>query len=240
MLLTVSIQAMVGAVSRTSDTLVQLHPAACLFDLDGLLLDTEPLHGQAWRQAARHHGGDLGAAQLLQLRGRRRADCASQVSTWLLSSTGVEVAPQALLAVQQPIARSLLPGAKPIDGARQLLECCRDHSVPAAMVTSSSMDAASIKIGHHPWIDQLLPLRVHGDDPELSAGKPAPDPCLLAARRLGVEPARCWAFEDSLAGARSAAAAGCKVVVLLDGDLPPPGLPEGCRIVHSLTEVLVK
>lgn len=97
------------------------------------------------------HGGDLRAAQLLQLRGRRRAaDCASQASAWLLSSTGVEVSPQALLAVQQPIARSLLPGAKPIDGARQLLEYCRDHSVPAAMVTSSSVDAASIKIGPPP------------------------------------------------------------------------------------------
>jgi beta-phosphoglucomutase-like phosphatase (HAD superfamily) len=59
-----------------------------------------------------------------------------------------------------------------------------------------------------------------GDDPELGAGKPAPDPFLLAARRLGVEAQACWAFEDSPAGARSAAAAGCRVHVLIPNDVP--------------------
>ncbi|MGB5239460.1 MAG: HAD hydrolase-like protein, partial [Prochlorococcaceae cyanobacterium] len=54
------------------------HPAACLFDLDGLLLDTEPLHGRAWRQAAREFGLELSDQQLLALRGRRRLDNASR------------------------------------------------------------------------------------------------------------------------------------------------------------------
>jgi pseudouridine-5'-monophosphatase len=63
---------------------------------------------------------------------------------------------------------------------------------------------------------------VLGDDPELAAGKPAPDPFLLAAHRLGVRPHDCWAFEDSPAGARSAAAAGCRVHVLA-----PAGMTTG-------------
>jgi beta-phosphoglucomutase-like phosphatase (HAD superfamily) len=58
-----------------------------------------------------------------------------------------------------------------------------------------------------------------GDDPELGAGKPAPDPFLLAARRLGVAAQHCWAFEDSPAGARSAADAGCRVHVVLPPEL---------------------
>ena len=58
-------------------------PDACLFDLDGLLLDTEPCHGEAWRQAALHFGLNLSDARLLQLRGRRRADCVAQVRRWL-------------------------------------------------------------------------------------------------------------------------------------------------------------
>jgi len=58
-------------------------PAACLFDLDGLLLDTEPLHSQAWLEATAGFGLTLAADQLLALRGRRRLDCAEQVRSWI-------------------------------------------------------------------------------------------------------------------------------------------------------------
>jgi beta-phosphoglucomutase-like phosphatase (HAD superfamily) len=60
---------------------------------------------------------------------------------------------------------------------------------------------------------------VHGDDPELQRGKPAPDVFLLAAQRLGVAAADCWALEDSPSGAQAALAAGCCVHVV-----PPAGL----------------
>jgi beta-phosphoglucomutase-like phosphatase (HAD superfamily) len=62
---------------------------------------------------------------------------------------------------------------------------------------------------------------VHGDDPQLERGKPAPDVFLLAAGRLGVAAADCWAFEDSPAGVAAAQAAGCRVHVL-----PPPHLDD--------------
>jgi len=54
-------------------------PAACLFDLDGLLLDTEPLHAQAWQEAAARFGIGLSQEDLLRLRGRRRLDCVALV-----------------------------------------------------------------------------------------------------------------------------------------------------------------
>ena len=72
-------------------------PAACLFDLDGLLLDTEPLHGRGWAEAAARFGATLSQNQLLELRGRRRLDCAEQVDSWLPQSIGTD----ALLAVQR-------------------------------------------------------------------------------------------------------------------------------------------
>lgn len=216
-------------------------PAACLFDLDGLLLDTEPLHGQAWRQAADQFGLTLSAEQLLALRGRRRLDCAEQVRVWM-EAAGVEVpSSEALLAVRQPIAEALLPSARPMPGAAALIEACSNRLIPMALVTSSSRDAVAIKVEPHPWIAAIA-WRVHGDDPELVAGKPAPDPYLLAARRLGVEPRGCWAFEDSHAGARSAAAAGCVVHVLrasdggIDADLAL-AWPPGSRLVQSLADI---
>ena len=63
-------------------------PIACLFDLDGLLLDTEPLHARAWQEAAEHFGCRLSPEQLLGLRGRRRPDCAAQVIHWMAAEIG--------------------------------------------------------------------------------------------------------------------------------------------------------
>ena len=92
-------------------------PAACLFDLDGLLLDTEPLHARAWRDAAESFGTSLAPSQLLQLRGRRRHDCADQVLAWIRSDGHRCDGREALLAVRQPIAERLLAQAPAMAGA---------------------------------------------------------------------------------------------------------------------------
>lgn len=194
-----------------------LRPAACLFDLDGLLLDTEPLHSRAWHQAAEQFGLSLRGDQLLTLRGRRRLDCAQQVCHWLAEEGLAVPAVDTLLAVRQPIAEALLPFAPPMPGAPALIESCARRRIPMALVTSSSRSAVALKEAPHPWLTAIS-LRIHGDDPELAAGKPEPDPYLLAARKLAVDPGHCWAFEDSPAGALAAGAAGCRVHVLLPAD----------------------
>ncbi|MEX1316445.1 MAG: HAD family phosphatase [Synechococcaceae cyanobacterium] len=211
-------------------------PAACLFDLDGLLLDTEPLHARAWRQAARHFGRELSDAELLLLRGRRRLDCAAQVRHWIREGQSQAPSVEELLAVRQPIAEALLVRAPAIDGAPELLQRCAALGIPMALVTSSALPSVALKSAPHPWLEAIA-VRIHGDDPELKAGKPAPDPFLLAARRLEVAPERCWAFEDSLAGASAAAAAGCRVVVLLPEGEDGRHFPGGCHCLHSLRAV---
>jgi HAD superfamily hydrolase (TIGR01509 family) len=211
-------------------------PAACLFDLDGLLLDTEPLHARAWRRAAHHFGRELNDRELLELRGRRRLDCAAQVQHWIRERCGEAPSVQELLAVRQPIAEALLVQAPAIDGAPELLERCRSLAIPMALVTSSARPSVALKSAPHPWLETIS-VRIHGDDPELRAGKPAPDPFLLAAERLGVAADRCWAFEDSQAGAMAAAAAGCRVVVLLSDGQEARGFPPGSHCLHSLRNV---
>ena len=193
-------------------------PAACLFDLDGLLLDTEPLHCLAWRRAAEQFRLELSDAELMQLRGRRRLENALQVLSWIAQRVGAPPTVEELLAVQQPISRRLMPQATAMEGAPELLRQCRQRQVAMALVTSSSRESLALKTAGHPWLE-MIEVRIDGDDPALMAGKPAPDPFLLAAERLGVSPRDCWAFEDSPAGAIAAATAGCRVHVLL-----PPGL----------------
>lgn len=193
-------------------------PAACLFDLDGLLLDTEPLHSLAWQRAAEAYGLELQPQQLLQLRGRRRQDCGEQVRQWI-AAAGLPPPPVAeLLGRRQPIAEQLLVRAQPMPGACELVHSCQQRGIAMAMVTSSCRSAVALKEAPHPWLAAIR-LRIHGDDPDLAAGKPEPDPYLLAAQRLGVPPQACWAFEDSPSGARSAAMAGCRVHVLLPAGL---------------------
>ena len=216
-------------------------PAACLFDLDGLLLDTEPLHAEAWQQAASHFGRPLAAHELMALRGRRRLDCADQVRTWIEGAGLPTPSCEALLAVRQPIAEALLLRAAPMPGAPELVARCQALGLPMAMATSSSRSAVALKASPHPWLAAIA-VRVHGDDPELLQGKPAPDVFLLAAQRLGVPAQRCWAFEDSPAGVQAALAAGCTVQVLPPPDLGPaerakayPGIQQ---FLGSLLEVL--
>lgn len=213
-------------------------PAACLFDLDGLLLDTEPLQARAWREAAASFGCALRADQLLNLRGRRRLDCAQQVCIWIAVATGTELSCEALLAVRQPIAEALLPTALPMPGAAELVQTCRHRCIPMALATSSAREAVERKAAPHPWL-QSITVRVYGDDPALVAGKPAPDPFLLAAERLGAAPAECWAFEDSLAGIQAAVTAGCQVFALVPeagAEFTMP-LPAGVTVLRSLKDV---
>ena len=197
-------------------------PKACLFDLDGLLLDTEPLQAEAWKAAAACFNGSLSPQQLQQLKGRRRDDNANLVCSFLQQSVSAEQ----LLNAREPIARRLVAEAPAIPGAEQLIRFCSSKQLPMVLVTSSKEASLLYKISGHQWLD-LIQTRVLGDDSELRAGKPAPDPYVLATQRLGLSPGECWVFEDSEAGCQSALEAGCWVWQLVDA------LSETDAIQHS-------
>ena len=174
------------------------------------MIDTEPLHARAWQQAALHFGTDLESNQLIQLQGRRRLENARLVCSWI----DQPITADQLLAVRQPIAEQLLPEAKAMDGAESLVRTAERLGIATALVTSSDRASVRHKTSNHPWVNRLQ-LMVCGDDPDLKAGKPAPDPFRLGADRLKVKAEECWAFEDSRAGCESALAAGCLVWRLL-------------------------
>lgn len=206
-------------------------PAGCLFDLDGLLLDTEPLHGQAWAEAVGQFGGSASAELLLGLRGRNKFDNASG----LIEALQLTVSVEQLLAVQQPLARDKVRQARAMPGAERLVQHLQAAGVPLAIATSSGRESVEIKLAPHPWL-QRIAVRVHGDDPQIQQGKPAPDLFIEAARRLDVEPAQCWAFEDSQAGAKAALAAGCRVFVVPAEGLSRSDYPSAVDWLSSLSE----
>ena len=186
-------------------------PKAFLFDLDGVLIDSEPLHGKAWKETASHFDLNLTYSQIKLLRGRRRIDCANELIK-LISKT---VKTEEVLRIHKPISKRFMLTAQAMPGSESLVKKCHQNNIPMALVTSSSSESLKIKTANHKWID-LISIEVLGDDQLLGKGKPAPDPYLLAAKKLNITPQECWAVEDSIAGVSSALKAGCFVLFLKD------------------------
>jgi pseudouridine-5'-monophosphatase len=186
-------------------------PKAILFDLDGVLIDSEPLHGQAWKETAALFDLNLTKSQLKLLRGKRRIDCANE----LIKLIPKAVKEKELLTLHKPISRKLILSAKAMQGGESLVKRCHKNNIPMALVTSSSSESFQIKTAPHQWMN-LFSVMVLGDDKLLAKGKPAPDPYLLAAQKLNVAPRECWAVEDSISGVSSALEAGCFVFFLKD------------------------
>ena len=184
-------------------------PKAFLFDLDGVLINSEPLHGQAWKETASFFDLNLTQSQLKLLRGRRRIDCANE----LVKMISMDVRTEELLALHKPISRKLILTAQAMPGGESLVKRCHKENIPMALVTSSSHESVEIKTAPHKWMN-LFSIRVLGDDKLLKKGKPAPDPYLLAAKKLNIAPKECWAVEDSISGVSSALEAGCFVFFL--------------------------
>ena len=184
-------------------------PKAFLFDLDGVLIDSEPLHGQAWKETAAQFDLNLTDNQVKLLRGRRRIDCANE----LVKLISKRVKTEDVLRLHKPISRRLILTAPAMSGSESLLKRCQKNNIPIALVTSSSSESLKIKTANHKWMN-LFSTKVLGDDKLLANGKPAPDPYLLAAKKLNIPPQECWAVEDSIAGVTSALKAGCFVLFL--------------------------
>ena len=184
-------------------------PKAFLFDLDGVLIDSEPLHGQAWKETAKLFDLELTNQQIKLLKGRRRIDCANELVKLISKKVNVED----VLRTHKPISRKLIMTAQAMPGSESLVKRCYQNNIPMVLVTSSSSESLKIKTSPHKWIN-LFSKKVLGDDKLLKRGKPAPDPYLLAAEKLNINPEECWAVEDSIAGVSSALKAGCYVFLL--------------------------
>ena len=179
-------------------------PEAILFDLDGVLLDTEPLLADAWSETAKECNHYLSKDELLELKGRRRRDCAKKVFKWINKENSIDE----LLLIQKSKVDKLIPKAKPFKGAIDLIKFCINIKLPIALVTSSSSESFKIKRALNPWLN-LFEIKILGDDKYISAGKPSPDPYLKALKILDVDPIKTWVIEDSYAGSVSGLKAEC-------------------------------
>ncbi|MEX5632448.1 HAD family hydrolase [Parafrankia sp. FMc2] len=194
-------------------------PAAVLFDMDGLLVDTEPLWTIAEHEAAARLGREFTPAMKEAMIGHG-IDTAVPIMVAMLGCPASEEPAVADFLVRRSAELFREPGAiVPQPGAAELLAVVAAAGVPTALVSSSYralVDPVVALLGARHFT-----VTVAGD--EVARRKPYPDPYLAAARLLGVDPAACVVLEDSLTGAAAGMAAGCVTVLVPSMPLPAGG-----------------
>ena len=185
--------------------------AAIVFDMDGVLVDTEPLKFRAHRKAVEARGGELGPDRYRRGMGHPHDD----VIRFFLSGAGLPSGPEAVQAYEERFRAAyrelLVRELAPTDGAEELLDACMRQDRQLALVTSSDPSMVEIVLERLEAAPRFAAVVTAAD---VDAGKPAPDPYRRARTALGPAGDRAVAVEDTEAGVASATAAGLPVVAV--------------------------
>jgi HAD superfamily hydrolase (TIGR01509 family) len=181
---------------------------AVLFDMDGVLTLNSHFHGQAWQRFARENLALDLAASDPRLHGGRNAEILAALTSRVPDAEVVRACGTTKERYYRDLARGNL---RPVPGLLAYLDWLAGRAVPCALVTSADAVNVAFVLSELGLPDRFL-IKIGAED--VRCGKPDPEPYLLAATRLGVDPKYCLVHEDAPSGVRSAVAAGCAVVAL--------------------------
>jgi HAD superfamily hydrolase (TIGR01509 family) len=208
-------------------------PRAVIFDMDGLLVDTETVVFRAMNRASAPLGRDMPMPVFQRMVGLTHAHSDAIV----LEHYGADFDLAAWNAEVSAHFRAKLTtvGIPLKAGAPELLDHLDELDLPRAIATSSNLASVRASLGPHGLVDRFHALITRDVQTQ---GKPHPEPFLKAAAALGVDPADCLALEDSHNGVRAAAAAGMMTVMVPDMLHPTDEMHSLCvRIAIDLHEV---
>lgn len=196
-----------------------------IFDMDGLLFDTERIFRDSWTEMAERYGQvprpDFPAA----VAGTSGAGMREVIRRYY-----PDVDPFAFQAgCISRTAEVLREGIPERPGVREILAFFRARGVRMAVASSSGREMILSDL-RRAGIEELFDAVVSGED--VSRGKPEPDIFLLAARRLDLAPEDCYVFEDGINGVRAGIAAGCAAVMIPDLFEPAEDVRAGCAGIY--------
>ena len=208
---------------------------AVLFDMDGLMVDTESLATEAFIHSAKKQGYDMIKEETLLVLGFTTK---SIYEFWENYFKNSDVSGKQLVDDHYKYIENILftTGPRKMPYIEELLKYLKERNYKVAVASSSNMNHIinnMEKTGLKKYIDEFA------SGAEVENGKPAPDVFLLAAKRLGVKPEECLVLEDSKAGVIAGSSAGAKVIMVPDMFKPDEVCKEKAyRIVNNLGEVI--
>ncbi len=206
---------------------------AVIFDMDGVLLDTERFYTEVTEEIVGRYGKTFDWSIKANMVGRPAIESAR----YLVRSLELPIRPEDYLSEREEKLAELLGNSESMPGARALTYALRDRAIPIAVATSSSRAFFERKIVRHTEWFSIFNAIVVGDDPRVGKGKPAPDIFLVAADAVDAAPGNCVVIEDSPAGIKAGAAAGMRTVAVPYPGMDPDKLSTADRLVTSLTKL---
>lgn len=205
-----------------------------LFDMDGVVIDSERLFTRFWMEAAADRGFPMTREQALQLRSLRREEGWQKMNAFFGPTANFdEIRARRIELMEAHIAEH---GVDEKPGIRELLAFLKEKSIPCAITSSSALPVIRERLGRLGILEGFAALCSGKDVPR---GKPAPDIYLAGAAALGLSPEECLAIEDSPTGLEAAWRAGCMGVFVPDQDQPDELTQSRCfAVADSLLDVM--
>ncbi len=203
-------------------------PSALVFDLDGTLLDTEPLYSIAAQRVLDTYG----ETYTPELKKRTMGGDSRVSAQVVIDEFDLPLTPEEYLELREVHLRELFINCDEIRGAGNFVSGAAAAGMTLGLATSSHQHLRDLKLGSRAWA-KLFAANICGDNPGLKRGKPAPDIFLLCAEALGIDPTECIAFEDSRNGIAAAVAAGMQVVAINSPYVDDNDLAEAHLVIDS-------
>jgi pseudouridine-5'-monophosphatase len=204
-----------------------------IYDLDGVLLDTEPFYTIATREIVSEFGKTFDWSTKANMIGRPSMESAR----YLVAALELPISPAEYLERRRARLEELFPTAPAKEGAEAFTRSLDARGVKQAVGTSSEARLLDLKLTRHRQWFSIFSAQVAGDDPRISAGKPAPDIFLVAAADMEADPRECVVVEDSPAGVAAARAAGMQVVAIPDPAMDKSRFKDADIVVSRFTEL---
>ncbi|WP_078393336.1 HAD family hydrolase [Shouchella patagoniensis] len=205
-----------------------------IFDMDGVIIDSEPLHFQVESQLCQQFGIKLSEGELESYVGTRAEDMWSQLKeTHRADFNVIEV----LEAADKAKMRALKDdGHEPIPGIRELLHSLKEKGYQVGLASSSPrpfIEAVLDALQIQPYFDVVI------SGEEVEKGKPAPDIYLDAAKKMGSLPDNCTVLEDAAHGVQAGKAAGMKVIGYINPNSGEQNLSEADALIQSIHQLRI-